>query len=137
MWPFFPNHCHSVFHILFQGALFLHPIFKPLCLGSISLLLLSDQALVSTTCFGICQLDFTFGNSSRTRLLFLPSSLRLERIGKSSTPSSTKPVGPAIPGPALSWPLPDQTESPEVQEGAWLSQIPDRCSAQAQGLAHV
>lgn len=58
-------------------------------------------------CFGICQLDFTLGNSSKIRLLFLPSSFRRERIGKSPTLSSTKPEGHAIPGPALSWPLPD------------------------------
>lgn len=58
-------------------------------------------------CFGICQPDFTLGNSSKMRLLFLPSSFRRERIAKSPTLSSTKPEGHAIPGPALSWPLPD------------------------------
>lgn len=63
--------------------------------------------LVSITCFGTYQLDFTLVNSSKMRPLSLPSSFRLENMGKSPTLSSTKPVGRVICGLASSWLLLD------------------------------
>lgn len=98
------------------------PTSKPLCLGSMSWLQLSDQALASMTCFGTSHLDFNLGNSSRMGLLSLASSFRLEIMDNSPTLSITPPVGPVLPTVAPSWLLADQTASSKRQEGLQPSQ---------------